>query len=142
MEPLAHLGTSDRSVRLGWTSVQIYSVSLYAARAALAPLAASASSDTSQLLAALVRARARKSLRLVFARPLGAAQLVRRLECVAHRAERRQQLRARLLLLAPLRRRQPEAELQRAAPRRQRLAPARRLGERVPGSASRPRRTS
>ena len=43
--------------------------------AALAPLATSTSSDTSELLAALVR-RARKSLRLVFARPLGAAQLV------------------------------------------------------------------
>ena len=75
MEPLL-LGTSDRSVRLGWTSVQIYSVSLYAVRAALAPLATSTSSDTSELLTALVRARARKSLRLVFARPLGAAQLV------------------------------------------------------------------
>ena len=56
--------------------MQIYSVSLYAARAALATIATSTSSDTSELLAALVRARARKSLRLVFARPLGAAQLV------------------------------------------------------------------
>ena len=51
--------------------MQIYSVSLYAARAALATIATSTSSDTSELLTALVRARARKSLRLVFARPLG-----------------------------------------------------------------------